>query len=159
MTNLKWCFSIKGGLKLVEPNKNISDSYLSEAENTLSRIKFLIDEGDFIWASVRIYYCAYYSLYSFLQKIGVKCENHDCSISLVDYFLGEEVKDIFEFKKNRIDSQYYLKVGRIENLGDLYFKCKNFYLYFKDLIDGIEEKDIVSYRKKIKLILKEEFCK
>jgi uncharacterized protein (UPF0332 family) len=151
MNKLDWCFNVKGGLKEIDPSKEIASSYLEEAEKTLSKIKRCIDEEDFIWASVRIYYCAYYSLYSFLQRIGIKSENHDCSIELVNKLIQENIKEKMEFfKKCRIDAQYYLKVGQKEKLLKFYLDVKNFYLEFKDLVKNLNDSDVKKYKDNIK---------
>ncbi|MBN1377592.1 HEPN domain-containing protein [Candidatus Woesearchaeota archaeon] len=151
MNKIKWCFSINKGLKKTKPSKRIAFSYLDEAEKTLSRIKELIEENDLVWASVRIYYCAYYSLYSFLQRIGIKSENHECSIMLVKKLLKEKFIDrIDSFKDNRVDSQYYLKTGNKDKLLSLYKKVKEFYLNFKEIVTNIKEEDIDNYLNKIK---------
>lgn len=151
MNKIKWCFSVKNELKIVEPNKEIALSYLNEAEKTLSKIKNLIEENDFVWASVRIYYCAYYSLYSFLQRIGTKSENHDCSVELVKELLHKDfINEITSFKKDRIDSQYYLKTGQKEKLLGLYSKVKEFYLDFREIVENLTDQDIKDFNDKIK---------
>ena len=155
MKKVKWCFSIKGGLKMTEPNKEVSLSYLNEAERTLSKIKGLIDGEDFVWASVRIYYCAYYSLYAFLQRIGVKSENHDCSIELARELLNRGLKEMEEFKQDRIKFQYYLKTGQKSGLNRAYSQAKGFYLSFKKFVVELNNKDIEDYRNKLKEILNE----
>ena len=150
MDKINWCFSVKNGLKVVEPNKEIALSYLGEAERTLSKIENLIEENDFVWASVRIYYCAYYSLYSFLQMIGVKSENHDCSIELVKELLDKDfIGEIVSFKKGRIDSQYYFKTGQKEKLSGFYLQVKNFYLDFREIIESLTDEDIKDFRDKM----------
>lgn len=151
MEKIEWCFKTKKGLKIDKPNKNISESYLEQAENTLSKIKELVGEGDFLWASVRIYYCAYYSLYSFLRRIGVKSENHDCSIELIKKLLGDEFGEKIEnFKKSRIDSQYYLKTQKKEDLLKNYKSVKNFYLELREKTKNLSEDEIEEYRKMLK---------
>ena len=45
MNKLVWCFSLKKGLKIREPNKVLALSYLREAERTLSKVKSLIKLG------------------------------------------------------------------------------------------------------------------
>ncbi len=142
---ISWCFRIKNGLTQVEPNDDLSDSYIAQAEKALAKVNELLAEDDFVWASVRIYYSAYYSLYSFLQKIGIRSENHDCSISLGKYLIKDDfIEDIDDFKSNRIDSQYYLKIGKKEALEQLYKKAKVFYLKFKEIIS---ETEVGKYRK------------
>lgn len=151
MNKIDWCFGINGGLKKVDLNKEIALSYLNEAEKSLSRIKRCIEEEDFVWASVRIYYCAYYSLYAFLQRIGIKSENHDCSIELVNNLVNEDIKDKMElFKKCRIDAQYYLKVGQKEKLLKFYSEVKKFYLEFKKLIEDLDDDKIKNILEQLK---------
>ena len=151
MDKLDWCFKVKAGLKKIEPNKEIALSYLEEAEKSLSKIKRCIDEKDYLWASVRIYYCAYYSLYGFLQMVGFKSENHDCSIELADKLIGKNIKEKMEsFKKCRIDAQYYLKVGQKENLSKIYLEVKDFYLEFKNLVSNLTDDEITKITNKLK---------
>jgi len=110
---LRWCFKIKDGLKIVEPNERLSKSYLEQAKSSLLRAEKNLLENDLLWATVTIYYAEYYALYSFLQKIGIKCENHACSIIAVGFLLGEnKVKIINQHKDKRIDAQYYMKVDQ-----------------------------------------------
>jgi len=155
MGKINWCFSIKNGLQKVDPNKNLSNSYLSQAENSLSKVDELIKENDLVWASVRIYYAAYYSLYAFLQRIGIKSENHDCSINLVKKLMNNEfVGNIDRLKKERIDAQYYLEIGKKEDMLNFYNIAKEFYLKFKNIIVNISDDDILKYRIKIDTLRK-----
>src|SRR4030043_1186715 len=114
---LKWCFRLKDGLKIVEPNERLSKSYLEQAKSSLLRAEKDLDDKDFLWTTVAIYYAEYYALYSFLQRIGIKCENHTCSILIVTLLLGEnKTKTINEHKEKRINAQYYMKVDQEEKI-------------------------------------------
>lgn len=111
--NLNWCFKVKNGLSIIEPNERLSKSYLDQAKSSLSRAEKDLNDKDLLWSTVAVYYAEYYALYSFLQKIGVKCENHACSILAVGILLGKEkIKTINEHKSKRIDAQYYMKVDQ-----------------------------------------------
>jgi len=149
MKKIEWCFKIKNGLKLVEPNEIVSDSYLEQSEKALSKVKFLIEENDFVWANSRMYYCVYYSIMSFLYKIGVKSENHDCSIEVVKFLFGETFGADF-FKEMRVGSQYYFKFSGKEDLLKNYSQAKLFFLNFKRIIGSLDEKKVNIYRKKIR---------
>lgn len=70
---LKWCFGIKDGLRIAEPNEILAKSYLEESKFSLERAEKNFNDKDLLWTTVVIYYAEYYALYSFLQKIGVKC--------------------------------------------------------------------------------------
>ena len=148
---LKWCFKIKDGLQIVEPNERLSESYLEEAKSSLARAEKNFQDGDLLWATVVIYYAEYYALYSFLQRIGVKCENHSCSILSVTYLLGEEkVKTINEHKGKRIDAQYYMKIGKQEQVETMLKEAKEFISIFDETVSNINENEIRFYRDKIK---------
>ena len=60
-----------------------------------------LNDKDLLWATVTIYYAEYYALYSFLQRIGVKCENHTCSILAVAFLLGKEKTDTINRHKDK----------------------------------------------------------
>src|SRR3989339_1233699 len=110
---LPWCFKLKDGLKIDEPNERLSKSYLEQAKSFLLRAEKDLNDKDLLWATVAIYYAEYYALYSFLQRIGIKCENHACSILAVSILLGEDkTKTINKHKGKRIDAQYYMKVDQ-----------------------------------------------
>lgn len=51
---LKWCFKLKGGLRVVEPNERISKSYLEQAKSSLLRAEKDLNDKDLLWATVAI---------------------------------------------------------------------------------------------------------
>ena len=149
--NLKWCFGLKEGLKLVEPNERISKSYLIEAKASLKRAEKNFQDGDLLWTTVVIYYADYYSLYSFLQRIGLKCENHSCSIMAASFLLGEEKVGVINKHKNkRIDAQYYIKVDKQEEVNRLLKESKIYVSEFDELVSTLGEEEINEYRKQLK---------
>ena len=147
---LNWCFKLKDGLKVVEPNERLSKSYLEQAKSSLLRAEKDLDDKDFLWATVAIYYAEYYALYSFLQKIGVKCENHACSILAVAFLLGEDrTKTINLHKDKRIDAQYYMKVDQEINIKAMLQEAKMFVADFDEVVSNLSEEDVKQYRKNI----------
>ena len=147
---LKWCFKIKDGLKIVEPNERLSKSYLEQAKSSLLRAQKDFEDKDLLWTTVTIYYAEYYALYSFLQRIGVKCENHSCSILAAGFLLGtEKIKTIDEHKDKRIDAQYYMKVDQEDKIKAMLTEAKNFISHFDELVSNLSEKEIKEYRDKI----------
>lgn len=148
---LKWCFRIKEWLKIVEPSERLSYSYLQESKSSLERAIKNFQDKDLLWATIVLYYAEYYALYSFLQRIGVKCENHSCSILLVSYLLGEDkIKIINEHKDKRIDAQYYMKFGKEWQVESMLNETKEFVSFFNELISNLKEKDINTYKNKLK---------
>ena len=110
MVSIKWCLEQHRGIELVEPNEDISQSYLSDADDSIEAMHRNTGK----WKIVTGYYACYNALYALCMKTGIKSEIHDCTISLMDFF-GFEPKDkqfITQFKKDRIDVQYYLKPAK-----------------------------------------------
>jgi uncharacterized protein (UPF0332 family) len=150
---IKWCFKLKDGLRIVEPNERLSKSYLEQAKSSLLRAQKDFDEKDLLWSTVAIYYSEYYALYSFLQRIGVKCENHACSILAVALLLGEEkTKTINEHKDKRIDAQYYMRVDQEPKVRIMLQEAKRFVSEFDEIVSRLSESEIKEYRKKIESI-------
>jgi uncharacterized protein (UPF0332 family) len=150
---IKWCFKLKDGLRIVEPNERLSKSYLEQAKSSLLRAQKDFDEKDLLWSTVAIYYSEYYALYSFLQRIGVKCENHACSILAVGLLLGEEkTKTINEHKDKRIDAQYYMRVDQEPKVRIMLQEAKRFVSEFDEIVSRLSESEIKEYRKKIESI-------
>ncbi|MBU0536704.1 MAG: hypothetical protein KKE20_07085 [Nanoarchaeota archaeon] len=117
---LKWFFGIKEGLRIVEPNERLAKSYLEEAKASLGRAEKNFADGDLLWTTVVIYYAEYYGMYSFLQRIGIKCENHSCSILAATLLLGKDkIKTINDHQDKRIDAQYYMKIDKEDKVGEM----------------------------------------
>ena len=147
---LIWYFKLRDGLKVVEPNERLSKSYLEQAKSSLLRAEKDLNDNDFLWATVAIYYAEYYALYSFLQRIGVKCENHACSILAAGILLGEDkTKTINEHKDKRIDAQYYIKVGQEASINAMIQEAKLFVANFDEITANLSEDEIKKYREGI----------
>lgn len=144
---LNWCFKIKDGLKIVEPNNRLSKAYLDQAKSSLLRAKKNFEDHDLLWTTVAIYYAEYYALYSFMQKLGLKCENHSCSIFVVGLLLGQnKIKTINEHKGKRIDAQYYMEVGQESKVENMLKESQVFIANFDELISNISDNKIKEYR-------------
>lgn len=153
MQSLNWCFKIKDGLKIIEPNINLAKSYLNQAKASLESAEERLSKKDYLWATVIIYYSEYYALYSFLQRIGLKCENHFCSILAIKHLLGEEkTKLIEEHKDMRIDAQYYIKTVESIKIRRMLNEAKMFVSGFDNLVLNLTEAEINKYRQKLRLI-------
>jgi uncharacterized protein (UPF0332 family) len=147
---LKWCFKLKDGLRLVDPNERLSKSYLEQAKLSLLRAEKDLNDNDLLWSTVAIYYAEYYALYSFLQRIGVKCENHTCSILAVTFLLGNDKTNIInQHKDKRIDAQYYMKVDQENKLRKMLQEAKVFVSNFDELVSTLSDEEIKKYREKI----------
>jgi len=103
-------------LKLVEPSEEISKSYLIKSDKCIQVAKLAYDAGIYENAVSEAYYSIYNTVMSLFFKCGIKCENHSGAIILMkDLFNLEELYSIFsEFKKDRIDNQYYISIAGTE---------------------------------------------
>lgn len=165
MASIEWCFNVKNGLDIVEPNENMSVSYLSMAEESMFMIKK--NEESRIWTASTSYYTMYYCLYSIMMKIGIKCEIHQCSIEFMKYFLNEFYSnDDLELIKTALDVrnnlQYYpdrlIDNSKIELIKK---EAVEFFIKSKDILIKITENKINEIRKKLleskRILLKKKF--
>lgn len=149
---LKWCLRLKDGLKIVEPSERLTKTYLNEAKLSLERAEKNFIDGDLLWTTVVIYYAEYYALYSFLQRIGIKCENHFCSILAVSILLGEDKTHIInQHKEKRIDALYYMRIGRKDEVEKMIQEAKIFVSTLDNIISNLTDYDIKLYRERINL--------
>jgi len=153
MTTIDWCKKQKNGIELIEPNDDLAKAYIKKAEDSLSASLVLSNNKD--WKISSLYYTMYFSVYSILMKIGVKCEIHSCTIVFAENFLKEYLtdRDITLLKnsmKARIDTQYYTDKNisdsfyntMISNAPVLLANCKN-------ILNKLTEKNITKIRSKI----------
>jgi len=98
----------EGKLQLVSPSETIKDSYLKKSESNLASAKILL-ENDRLEESISL---AYYSMYNMLTallfQVGIKCENHNASIILLNTIFDIDNTSISSAKDERIDKQYYV---------------------------------------------------
>ncbi len=107
------------------------------------------------WKISTAYYAMYFSLYSILMKIGIKCEIHSCTIEfakqfLKDYFSQKEL-GFFEYAlEARVNAQYYVNrqvpdeqcQNMIRNAPEILAKCKS-------IIQRLDEEKIHEIRAKL----------
>lgn len=49
---LKWCFRLRDGSKIVEPNERLAKSYLEESKSSLERADKNFRDNDLLWTTV-----------------------------------------------------------------------------------------------------------
>lgn len=162
MEMIKWCMKLKNGIELAAPNDNLCGAYVKKAETALNAASAL--KGNKEWEVSSSYYAMYFSLYAVMSKIGVKCENHSCSIAFMKEFLPEKFKkaDSDFLKKSmqaRVDIQYYSNRGIDEQFYQKMMKDAPIFLVeCKELINSIKQDEINQIRNKLEKI-KEEINK
>ncbi len=110
MKKIEWCCNAKNGIELVAPNVNLANAYLLKAESSLETAALAKSKD---WKVSASYYSMYFSLYAVLQRIGVKCEIHACTITfakefLKEFFSKDEFSLLDEAFDARQDMQYYV---------------------------------------------------
>lgn len=151
MNKISWCKNQTKGIKLVDPNNNLSQEYFQNAEESLKVLGYIKETQSNMWLATAKYYIEYFAVYSILMKIGIKCEIHECTISLTNYLEGDlGLKGVsIRLKKDkeiRIDNQYYLKNRPVEiKLGEL----ADFLLAIKSCLEKLDNEKIEKIRNKL----------
>ena len=104
------------------------------------------------------YYSMYYSLYTVLMKLGIKCEIHSCTLefmkfALSDFYSKEDIKTVNKAFDLRNLEQYY--VDKIIDKKDSDFIIEQAPLFFsksKEVLSRINENNMKIIRKKIEEI-------
>jgi len=158
MNQIKWCLKVKNGIELIEPNKNLSDVYLKKAENALKATIKL--KGNNEWEISSCYYSMYFALYSIMMKIGIKCENHKCTIEFMQEFLNskfdsDEIRLLRTSMKARVDTQYYDDRRVPDKFHKLMItKAPLFIVKCKEIMRVLKQNEIQDIRERLRRIKK-----
>ena len=152
MDKIKWCLNKKEGISLIEPNSNLSEAYMKKAEEALAsmRINTIKD-----WKISTAYYSMYFSLYSILMKIGIKCEIHSCTVEFAKVFLSKYFSEsdldlLSDSLKARIDSQYYVdRTVPDKQYNKMVQEAPNFLIKCKEILLKLPEKEIKKIRESL----------
>jgi uncharacterized protein (UPF0332 family) len=131
---------------MVKPSENLVKAYLQKSRNAVKSMEVNAQAGLVEWSVSASYYAKYFAVYSLLTKIGIKCEIHDCTITLFEYLFGdiitkEMLTDLRNSKENRVEAQYYTQEIRVE-LEQEIKKTKQFVLEIEKVIDGLNPEKI-----------------
>ena len=155
MRRINWCKKQEKGIKLIEPNENLSEEYFKNAEESLLVLKNVKETKSNMWLATIKYYVEYFAVYSILMRLGIKCEIHDCTISLMRFLEREGVvkqnisKSLGKDKELRIDNQYYLKNRPI----DIDFeKLSEFMVLIRETLSDLDAEKIKAVRRDIENI-------
>ncbi|MEK6942800.1 MAG: hypothetical protein AABX00_01930 [Nanoarchaeota archaeon] len=154
MVSVKWCLKQKNGIEFVEPNSNMSHSYMKMAEESISALQDV--ESSRIWTATMAYYVFYYSLYSLMLRIGIKCEIHSCSLAFMKehlkLFYDKEDCDMIEKAFSaRIDLQYYSnRPVDSKAIDEIKRYSSSFFVKTKDALARISEDNIKNIREALK---------
>lgn len=127
MVSIEWCGKQRNGIRFTKPNNIIAEDYIRKADEAL--VIFIMSPSS-EWKAVSSYYACYDGLYALLQKAGIVCEIHECTIELMKYFdfNNEEINFVKNMKVQRVNAQYYVdrkyEVGREEKVKGFVLLCK-----------------------------------
>lgn len=150
MKQVSWCLKQKKGIELISLKPHLAVQYMKEADETLENV-FVTKKK---WKVITSYYSCYNAFYAILMYCGIKCEIHDCTLSLLPFFGfdNDEINFFRDLKDKRIQSQYYLKETKIPGEIDI----KKFVLKCKFVLNSLSSKDIEEIRNRINLVGEEQ---
>jgi len=153
---LSWCLKQSKGIRIVAPSDNLVKAYHEKSKNALKSMEINAQAGLVEWAVSASYYAKYFAVYSLLSKIGVKCEIHDCTITLFEYLFcdsipKEVIRDLRESKADRIEMQYYTQQISV-NLEQVIKGTKKFVLEIENVADGLNSERITELQKRLKVL-------
>ncbi len=148
MDRFLWCIK-KNAFEMVTPNENLSLAYLTKARDALAAASAEISRE---WRISAAYYSMYFSLYSILMRVGIKCENHSCTLAfagrlLKKHFSMEDIDFLNESLKARVDAQYYVnRKVTDKQYEDMLKRAPQMLVKCKSLLEQLTEEEINSIR-------------
>ena len=138
----------EGKISIIDPTDEIKESYVRKSANSLKSAKILLENGQIEDAVPMAYYSMYNMLTALLYKVGIKCENHSASITILKELFGIENSKIIFAKKERVDKQYYVdfKITK-EEVGNMIKSAEQFNSMLYDFIDKLTTKQASDYKK------------
>ncbi len=135
-------------LLLVEPSEEIKEAYLKKSESFLSSAKILLDNNKLEEAVSMTYYSMYYATISLFSRVGIKSENHQATIVLLNKVFGLDNSKLAFAKKERVDKQYYIDFHITkEEVKDLIKSAENYNSMVYDFIERLNNEAIERFRK------------
>lgn len=156
---LKWCLGQGRGIKLTKPSDNLVKAYLRKSRNALKSMDVNMRAGISEWGVSASYYAKYFAVYALLLKVGVKCQIHDCTITLFSYLFSDNVprqviQELRKSKEDRIETQYYTGEVKV-NQDQLMKQTKDFVLEIEKTMDSLSSERIALLQATLKKLISE----
>ena len=137
-------------LLIIDPSEEVKESYIKKSASSLKSSEILLGNGQIEDAVPMAYYSMYNMLTALLYKVGIKCENHSASITILKELFGIENSKIIFAKKERVDKQYYVdfKITK-EEVGNMIKSAEQFNSMLYDFSDKLTTKEASEYRKEL----------
>jgi uncharacterized protein (UPF0332 family) len=151
---LNCCLKQSKGIRVITPSENLAKAYLNKSENAIKSMEVNAKADITEWAVSASYYAKYFSVYALLTKIGVRCEIHDCTITLFEHLFSDSVsqeiiKDLRNSKQDRVEMQYYTQQPEVD-LEKVVKKTKKFVIEIEKLIDALNSEKTTELQKRLK---------
>ncbi|MBU0959513.1 MAG: HEPN domain-containing protein [Nanoarchaeota archaeon] len=136
-------------LGLVEPSRELEQSYLEKSESNMISAKILLKNSRLEEAVSLVYYSMYNLLMALFFKVGIKSENHVATIILFKKIFGLDNSFVIFAKKERVDKKYYVDFKIIRrDVEDLIKRAEDFNSGLFDFISRLTNIKIKFYRDK-----------
>lgn len=126
-------------LKAIEPSEEIKESYIDKSESNFISAKILLENNRLEESVSLAYYSMYHILTALFFAVGIKCENHTASITLLKDIFDVDNKEISSAKSERVDKQYYTDFSI--NKQDVIETIQKAEIFRKELFDFISKLD------------------
>ena len=155
-----WCLKQRKGIRIIEPNQNLTKEYIRKAISALNTMNAALQIRETDWILTTAYYARYFALYALhalLMKLGIKSEIHDCSIAAARLLAKNKiitpnlVTDITQAKQTRIDTQYYItKELKQEEIKKNVESARKFVLEIQKSIEEVSTEQTNNIRNKLR---------
>lgn len=141
-------------LHIIAPNLALADSYAQKSNSNIESARILHTANRFEESVSLIYYSMYNMVMSLLYLTGIKCENHEGAIALINDVFHIENSELIKAKKERIQKQYSvdfsINTTEVENAIDVAEQFNSKIANFSAVMDP---ETIEGYRTTLKHIL------
>ncbi|MFH0869476.1 MAG: HEPN domain-containing protein [archaeon] len=115
-TRFDWCKKQSKGLRLAEPNENLTAVYLRKSRSALNMLDSALEKEELEWILDTSYYAKYFAVYALFMRAGIKSQIHDCTIAALKRLFVEEkivpegiLDELERSKELRVNALYYDK--------------------------------------------------
>ncbi|MEK6894371.1 MAG: HEPN domain-containing protein [Nanoarchaeota archaeon] len=142
-------------IDLVEPSKELEESYKQKSKSNLESAHILLDNSKLEEAVSLTYFSMYNILLSLLFRTGIKSENHSASIIILKEIYEIDNEDIVFAKQERRDKQYYVNFEITKDqVKDMFKVASRFNATIIDAIAKLTNESIKNHRNKFETLLK-----
>ncbi len=140
-------------LELVEPSEEIKQSYIEKSASNIDSAKILLKNNKLEESVALSYYSMYHFVTALFYKAGIKSENHNATIKMLNDIFGIDNKEISFAKKERLDKQYYVnfKITK-EEVAEAIKKAEIFNAFMNDFISKLSNESVKKARENFNIL-------